>query len=194
MATKIDIANQALSHLGVGKEITSLTERSEEARALNRFYDVALDALLSEFDWPFARKEAALNEAESEPVEGWSYAYRYPADCVSLRRMVSGIHPEDKDSQIKYAQGKDDLGQVIYTNQPDAVAQYTTNDVPESQFPADFGMALSYRLAALIAPRLSGADSIKLIDASLKLYEMYAARAKARTANESKRPMPGGSE
>ena len=48
MASSTEIANLALSHLGNGTEIADLeTERSSEASACRRFYDVALAQVLS---------------------------------------------------------------------------------------------------------------------------------------------------
>lgn len=48
MATKVEIWNMALSHLGVSKEVASVTERSKEAEACNRFYDSCVAALLTD--------------------------------------------------------------------------------------------------------------------------------------------------
>lgn len=60
-ATKIVIANKALSMLGARK-ITSFTQSgSNEALAVNEVYDDVLDEVLSEHPWTFAQKRVELD-------------------------------------------------------------------------------------------------------------------------------------
>ena len=56
MASKIDVSNMALAHLGSHASVADETQRSEEARWCNRFWDTCRDALLSYKDmrWRFA--------------------------------------------------------------------------------------------------------------------------------------------
>ena len=90
MASKTEICNLAISHLGVGKEIANFeTERSEVAAACRRYYDIALQTMLTEFDWGFATRYVTLGLEEIEPNSEWRYSYRYPHDCLKVRRIIS---------------------------------------------------------------------------------------------------------
>src|SRR5688572_11149621 len=111
MASETEIANLALSHLGVGKEIANLeTERSQEAVACRRFYDTARDATLRDFSWPFATKIAVLGLIEADPNDEWDYSYRYPSDCLQLRRILSGVRNDTRDSRVPFKLAHDDSG------------------------------------------------------------------------------------
>ena len=86
MASKTEIANLALSHLGVGKEIGNLdTEKTEEAVAMRRFYESARDATLRDFPWPFATRMVALALVASPPTQWWT-PVRRRSQSVSMRR------------------------------------------------------------------------------------------------------------
>ena len=92
MASKTEIGNLALSHIGIGKEVANIeTEQSAEASALRRVYDTALRKTLRDFNWPFARVIADLGLIEEDPTDEWDFSYRVPSDCVSFRRIPSGV-------------------------------------------------------------------------------------------------------
>ena len=62
MSSKTEIANLAISHLGIGKEIANVeTEQSQEAKACRRYFDMAKKITLGDVDWTFATKFATLN-------------------------------------------------------------------------------------------------------------------------------------
>lgn len=187
MATKTEIANLALSHLGVGKEIGNLdTEKSEEATACRRFYVTARDAALRDFPWPFAKKFANLALVADPPTETdeWAYSYRYPSDCVFFRRIPSGIINETADQRIVYTLGRDSEGELIYTNQALAKAEYTFREDNPGRYPPDFQIAHSMRLAALIAPWVTGGDPFKLGEKILRQHSQEIAIALRTAQNE----------
>src|SRR5687767_15095965 len=105
----------ALSNIGIGQEIGDLSERSAPARACNFWYDTARDIALASFPWPFANKQVALGLVEEDPTTEWHYSYRYPANCIVFRRIVTGSLPESRE--IAFRLGQDDTGILIYTNQ-----------------------------------------------------------------------------
>jgi len=190
MASETEICNMALSHLGVSKEIANLeTERSAEASACRRFYDMTRDEVLRGFPWPFATKFAALglvsdSDDDDHGNDEWDYAYRYPTDCLKMRRIKSGTRNDSRSSRVPYIIAKDDEGKLIYTDQEDAEAEYTVLVDDPGLYPPDFVMALSLRLAAYIAPRLTAGDPFKMGDRSLKLYVLSQATAEANAVNE----------
>lgn len=189
MATETEICNLALSHLNYGVEIASLDEDTEEANACRRVYETARDELLRDYEWPFATKFAALAEVEADPTDEWGYSYRYPSDCKFFRRIVSGQRTDTNQTAVPYRIGRDSQGLLIYTDEADAEAEYSYAETDSGRFPPDFVVALSYRIAAYVAPRLAGGDPFKLGPLALQLYQMSLAKAYG-TARREEQPDP----
>jgi len=179
-----EIANLAISHLGTGKEIASLTENSEEASVCNRFIDHARRSTLRDSNWPFATVFLAAGLVESEPTNEWNYSYRYPADCLRLRRVLSGIRNDTHQSRVPFRMTRDATGLLIYSDQENACFEYTINETDVSRFSPDFDMALSYRLAMYIAPRLTKGDPFAMKKELGKLYLMEIDTARSNAFNE----------
>src|SRR4051812_32897245 len=99
--TDVGICNMALGHLAVGKAIGALTEASQEARACLRFYEQARDEVLRDFPWPFATTVEALALVAVQPTTEWGYSYRYPLNCLALRRIPSGVRNDTRGTTVK---------------------------------------------------------------------------------------------
>lgn len=191
MASKTDICNLALSHLGISKEIANVTtEQSAEAKACRRFYDVARQAVLKDYSWPFASKYFVLNLIEENPNDEWDFLYRYPNDCLLIRRILSGVRDDTEASKINYKIAQDNSGQVIYTDKENAEIEYTIDTTNEDIFPSDFVLALSFRLAAYMAPRLTAGDPFNLGAKAFQAYQIEVNRASANAFNEDKSVAP----
>lgn len=81
----IQIANMALGRLGV-RAITTFEEETNEARAVNLYYDFIRRELLRDHKWRFATKRAklkTLNETDNK----WKYIYALPDDCLFVRSI-----------------------------------------------------------------------------------------------------------
>lgn len=188
MSSKTEIANLALSHLGIAKEIANLdTENSPEASACRRFYEHVKELTLAEIEWPFATRFVVLGLIEEDPNDEWNFSYRYPSNCIAVRRILSGHRDDTLASIIKYKIGRDTSGKVIYTDQDQASVEYTENITDSTIFPSDFVMAMSYLLAVYIAPRVTGGDPFKLKDSAFAAYTLEVSRAKSNAVNEEKR-------
>ena len=183
MATKVEIWNMALSHLGVSKEVASVTERSKEAEACNRFYDSCVAALLTDHSWPFATKYATLALIEASPNDEWGYSYRYPTDCFFFRKILSGTRNDTLATKVAYEVAQDDSGRVIFTDAADAECKYTVI-TGESYFTSDFILALSFRLAYYIAPRVTAGDPFKLGPQMMQKYQFELSRSTSNAFNE----------
>lgn len=183
-----EIANMALSHLGSSKDIADLdTEASAEATACRRFYATSLRQTLRDFHWPFATKYAALGLVATTPSEidgEWAYSYRYPSDCVKLRRIVSNTRPETRQARVPFQIARDTTGLLVYTNLALAEVEYTYAETSVIRFPDDFVQALSLRIAGYIAPRVTGGDQFKMGQRALQLYVWEIDRARASAGNE----------
>lgn len=185
MASKTEVCNIALSHLGIGKEVANIdTEQSQEASACRRYYETAKEATLADLDWPFATKEAVLNLISANPTSEWDYSYRYPVDCITLRRIKSGKRSDTQSSRVPFKILKDAAGKIIYTDKQSAEVEYTENINDPSYFSADFIMAFSFKLAAYLAPRLTKGDPFKLKQEMLQQYILEISMAKKRALNE----------
>ncbi len=179
------ICNLALSHLGINKEIANLdTERTTEAAACRRFFEQLRDQTLRDFPWTFATKIRTLSLVEEDPNDEWSFSYQVPNDCLKARRILSGIRNDTRQSRVPYKIVKGSSGLLIYTDQEDADLEYTVQEEDVSQFPADFIMALSLRIAAYIAPRVTGGDPFKLGDRALQLYRFELDKAESSGTTE----------
>lgn len=190
MSSVADICNQALGTIGVGDEITDLdTELSKEARACRRFYAVARDQVLRDFDWPRLRRRVALTLVEADPNDGaqWAYSYRMPANVAALRRVMDAGEPYTVNETVYQPAilGQDSTGALIYSNIEDAEAIYTYQEENTEQWTSDMVQACGFLLGALIAPQF-GPEAVKLGDRSLKLYEWRRNTAWANAANEEK--------
>jgi hypothetical protein len=185
MASSTEICNIALSHLNIGKEIAALdTEQSQEASACRRFYEIALDLTLRDFAWPFSSKVDVLALIEEDPNDEWAYSYRYPSDCIKIKRVLSGVRNDTRQSRIEYKISRDDAGLILYCDIEDAEIEYSVREEDPEKYPSDFIMAFSYRIAAYIAPRLTKGDPYKLGDKALQMYFGELSQARANALNE----------
>jgi len=181
-----DIANLAISHLGIGKEIAALdTENSQEANACRRYYEEALKCTLRDFPWPFASRFATLALIEEDPdYEEWGYSYRYPSGALLIKRILSGARNDSRQTRIAYKIGSDDSGGIIYTDADEAQVEYTKYVTDVLEYPSDFIMAFSWKLAFYVASRLTGGDPFQLRKTALQMYDYEIKRAQANGANE----------
>jgi hypothetical protein len=185
LANNTEIANLAIGHLGIGKEIENLDdESSAEARACRRFFEAARLQVLRDFPWGFATKFAALAVVEADPTDEWAFAYRYPSDCVNLRRILSGLRTDNRQSRVSFRKVTGSDGPLVYCSLSEAQAEYTTSSYEESSVTSDFEMALSYRLAHYIAPAITAGDPFKMKAQLLQLYALEIGMAQKNAANE----------
>jgi hypothetical protein len=185
MAAKVDICNLALSHLGIGKDLTDVdTDAGQEALACRRFYSTALEKVLRDYDWPFATVIEALALVEEDPNDEWAFSYRYPSGALKFRRILSGQRNDTRQSRVPYRLISDSQGRLILTDAEQAEGEYTANVTDPALYSPDFVIALSYLLGGFIAPRLTAGDPYKLGEKSLRMYEYEISKARANAANE----------
>jgi len=132
MASKTEICNLAIGHLGTGKLIADFTtEQSAEAKACRRFYDPTLETTIRDVSPTFARKFVTLALVEETPTTEWDYSYRYPNDILKVRRILSGTRNDSRQSKVSYIEGFDNTGKLIYTDAADAVIEAIAKcDIP----------------------------------------------------------------
>lgn len=184
MSSSSEIANMALAHIGEGEAISNLdSDTSPEASVCRRFYTTALNALISDYDWTFARKYAAFNLVASAPNSEWGYSFRVPADLHKLRRILTGDRRITADNLVAYEVGQDASGGLIFTDVNELQARYTVKITNMAILPEMFVMAFSYYLAMLILPRMAPSDPYKLATGLRQSFLFHLSQARASDAN-----------
>lgn len=196
MASVVQICNMALSHIGSEARVASISppDGSVEAGHCATFYDLARTEMLEPGNWAFALKRQALAQV-TNPSTIWAYAYAKPADCqralrilrpsiaitVFTQDLVVEPHTDDRDSAPF-----DIEGEVILTNEPDAVLVYNQDVTDSTKFPASFTSALSYLLASYIAgPIIKGNEGTRVGDAMRERAMRLADVSATSSANAS---------
>lgn len=171
--TDVDICNDALAHLG-RRTIETLVEATAEAQHCNRVYGKSRRAVLADSAWSFAHKQVALAEVTGETVEGWSYVYAWPSDCIVPRTIYNASNAStgtsyDYDTdryvqtgriEFKVVVNSDGNARLIVTNQEDAILEYTANITATAIFSDQFIEALAYKIAAELAIPLTRSEDL----------------------------------
>lgn len=170
----------ALGHLGIDKRISALTDDSAAANACNFWMDKVRDEIFDSYPWPFLTTFLSLALVEADPTTEWAYSYTYPSDCRTIRRILSQQRQDSLQSRTEFRV----VGELIYTDQVDAIAEYTqSNDVVDN-WPMTFQIAFSALLAFYIAPGLISGDPFKLGQRAYQLYLEKSEAAKGNASNE----------
>lgn len=181
MASKIDIANLALTHLAMNP-IRSLETNSPAAIACNTYFDSSRDEVLGEAQWSFANAQAALARS-TVTVIGWDYVYAYPSKAAAVWAVYDEATVKEKDSQeFEIKLSPTNNVRVICSNLVDAYCDYTHKVEDTSLYSPKFVIALSYRLAAAMAHTLVG--SVEVGTTMMTIYNALISEAKRLNASE----------
>lgn len=169
--SRTEIVNKALTLVGANP-IVNLTDDTQNARVVNRVYEIALKSILSETLWRFATRRKLL--AQSADTLEWYdtgevYVYVKPNLCV----RVFGTNDEKatwREEGDYIISDTDDLGVrfVYYHNEP-------------SKYPASFAEAFVDKLCADIAFMILNSKTVA--EVFLEKYEKVSlAKALAENA------------
>lgn len=142
MATsKVELINKSLTLVGANP-ITSIDDDTNNARIINRVYDIALRSILSECKWNFATKRqllVAVTDTLDWYYTGETYIYQKPFDSVRIfaTNDPNATWREEGDFIISDT-GALGILYVQYVDNPD-------------KYPSSFIDAFSDRLCADIA-------------------------------------------
>ena len=214
MASKVDICNMAVSHVGDRATIASIDPPDGTPQAMHCavWYNIARRSLLEMHNWSFAMTRVTPAQLEC-PWPEWDYAYQVPNDSIQVVAVLPTGATNDY-SESAAIQGTYPIGYVydqsvvatfytpqpyaiekvgdvivVYTDVADAVIRYTQDITDTTLFSALFTECLSYRLGALIAgPILKGdtgrAESKRLMQ---MLMELLKTAAESDSSNRSNR-------
>jgi len=179
MATsKTKIVNRSLMRVGARPVTNIETDDTEEARIINNLYDIALENILSETLWTFAKKRALLTTTtDTVPFnvdeERLNKVYQRPTDCIRIFHVndTAADWYEEEDKIVSDTAG---LG-IVYTFRNENPATYKSY----------FVTALSDLLASEIAYALLNSTSKS--QEMLEVYERISLpKAKAQNAQTGK--------
>lgn len=219
---EVKISNLALSRVGSTQQITSFQDGSTEAAQCLIWYPQSRDALLADFPWPWAESYMNLAQVAGPEIDNqvanaqWLRTYRYPSDCLKLRRLTATPQPNSSsipqttgspgfpyvvdptkrsDGQpfpFPFAIGHDVEGRLIMTDNngwgAGITAVYTAAVEDPTQFATDFADTLAWRLAADLAMGLSFSDEKRKYAESM--YDRTIRKARATAYNESQGDAP----
>lgn len=198
MSSVADICNMALSHLGSDAIVMTIDppDGSVESGHCARFYPIARAELLEKPTWGFARTRVLLAEV-TNPSTTWAYAYALPSDCLVAKRVLNsyaaqsfwGSFVATNDLPVLEERGSADFdieGEVLLTNEPEAVLLYVCDVTDPSKFTATFRTALSYLLASYLAgPLIKGLEGAKTGAQLRQVAAQVAGTAMEISANAS---------
>jgi hypothetical protein len=175
MASKVEIANRALQLLGA-RRITSLSEDSVNARAINAAYEPVKLAELRKHPWSFAVKRAQLAANSTPPLFNRDNAFPLPADFVRLLAQDPEENFNDLDWQIE--------GKQIVTNDSSPInIRYVYDVTDPNEMDPLFREAFSAKLAEACCEELTQSNA-KIANAQLVYKDIIA---EARRANAIER-------
>lgn len=184
MPSSTDVCNTALAFLKSGLQITNVdTEQTTTARNCRLLYPLKRDELLTWRPWNWTKVTAQGVVVEQNPNPVWAFSYQKPSDCFLMRRIlgvssntvgtlsfsvpanslieVGSLYAPQTDSQYSAVPFEVAEG-LVFTNQPNAIFEYSQSGIPEGQWPAKFVLALAYALASVLAPTLTDGDPFGL--------------------------------
>jgi hypothetical protein len=171
--SRIDLSNRSLARIRA-KAIVSVGENSLEARECRRFYPQIMSEMLegpNAFSFAIQRASLALLAANDRPEE-WLYAYALPANLASPIRVLPNLAamglalpvPLIGDPYFETWAASGGFwetpyiidGSTLYSNETDAVIEYTINDISGINIPALVALAVEIDLGARLAVPVKG--------------------------------------
>ena len=185
MYTKTKLFNLTLNMLLLKKEVANSEEDSADARTLRTTWDAALFSTLAKMDLNRTKETKDLELLVNEPNDLWLYAYKYPSNCLRIRRLVSTERKDDESTKIEYETGLYNGQSVIFTDEYQAVIEYIPNDFALSNLNVHGGLAVAAKHAYLAAPLLIGKESIKIRQQLKEDFTIYVLEAQELDSSEN---------
>lgn len=176
MASKVEIANRALQLLGA-KRITSLTEDSRNARAINAAYEPVKLSLLRKHTWSCATKRAQLAASSTAPLFGKENSFPLPSDWVRSLPLDPEYQYNDDDRVVE--------GRNILTNESAPLdLRYIYNVTDPNEMDASFREVFAAELAEALCEEITQSNT-KMATIVVAKKE---ALAEAKRANAIEKP------
>jgi hypothetical protein len=161
-ASWTQICNRALGRLG-SNTITDLSDGTKEAEYCGRFLPEAVEYVLGQWDFKFARRRQRLAPNAEKPEFGWDFQFNYPMDCIRLVSVYGGHSAKPEESEYvpyEVENGKilcdADALQIIYIARPD----------DPNQLPQSVRKAISTHLAYLLSTAIASNEQLTALIAA----------------------------
>ena len=171
--TQLQIINLALVHQGSATLTQSALDNLSDPASLaaNVLWEPCRDEVLGSARWSFATVTQTLSVIDNIIDAEYDYVYTHPTLSVGAIWCVfnegSVDTKEDNEFELRYAPTL--TLSVIYTNEADAIAEYTYKVTSPAVWSDSFNMAFSYLLASRMCAATTGD-----VDKSLKLGQIYS--------------------
>lgn len=149
-SSQVDICNSALILLGAAP-ITTITDQSNQAKALNAIWDSTRDSELRKHRWKFAINRAALPALASVPASGpYTQQFQLPADNLRVLE-IGDSYPGSDLSDYRSGPTTDDYsleGNMVLSNLSAPLSiRYMRQVVDTTQWDAAFCNSMAGQLA-----------------------------------------------
>lgn len=174
--TKLIVFNDALRELG-SHPLANLSTPCTSLQELSGAFDHAVEYLLGQVDWNFARRRAPLTGSPDASFAPYTYRYTRPTDY--LRKLWIKLAATD-EFQIEHAE----VAAVFYGYEPTALIEYvsdTASNYDPTNWPPHFTRCVVLYLALLTGPKLArtGPDDAGAAYKKLDMALADAERAEA---------------
>lgn len=150
--SETEIANDALTDLGQ-ETIMSRTDDNARARAVNAVLNSVRDKVLRVHRWNSAVKRSQLSKLSTGPVFGFTNAFQLPSDFLRLSSL------DNLNLRFRIEHGVD--GRVLVSDESAINLIYIARIIDVSQMDLGLTAAISARLAAEIALKLTGSRVVQ---------------------------------
>ena len=183
MASQVDICNLALANLGQSPDITSINppDGTKYAASAALFWPIALDKILTEYDWGFAVRVSALSAVSVDLPEAWEYAYALPASFLKPI-LLQDSEQADPHCGIDY----EIRGGILYCNSSDVVLRHVYRNTNTGEYTNAFVLAFGALMAHFLAAPVTKDPAVSA--AWLNMYKSYLATAMIDNAERSVMP------
>lgn len=148
MASDVDIANLALSHIGDEAAVVALEppDGSVQSNLCARFWPIARAELQEVFEWGFCEDRNGALAQVTSVLDSWEFAYNLPADCIKVRKLLANGETNEKAGEPFAV-----IHGVLYTNAENPLLVYSKLITNPGKFTPTFTAAASYLLASYLA-------------------------------------------
>lgn len=201
--TEGQICTVALGRVGEKQAVDNLNANTTAAKLCKAVYEMARDACLEEYPWPFATRRAILGvladdatDTEARDTTAYSFVYAVPTDMLigGARYIETGLANPAPDQQIPFViEDDEEEGPILLTNQEDAELVYTRKVTETGKFTPLFTDALAWRIAyelcfslpvkPEVAARMLGAYQMKVAEAAASAFRHQTPAAKPKPAS-----------
>lgn len=172
MYNKNKIFLLALHRLGITAQLDFNKPNDVKYAVIDDEYDNAIETLLGECDWSFARTSRIL---AFKKAENGSFYFEIPKDLIRPLKIISVFSGKMLDWDV--------VDNLIVSSEKNVELFYTKNIKDENKFSSDFVKTLSFGLASAVALALTESqDKFRLMNA---LYEENLNKNILKNANES---------